>query len=128
MEYINYTLTKDANRSRIYVLTINKVPGIPCEYSIVFDNYEEFKKFENSNKTAVGMGAEVRFGKARNADKFLLRIGMRHDDAGFQKFVLVLESNDWIREHIESIASSLSKQAHMFEKRKLDNAPRRQGI
>ena len=125
MEYINCAISKDANRTRIYVLTINKVPGIPCEYSIVFNNRDEFKKFEHANKSAVGMGAEVRFGKARNADKFLLRIDMKHDDPGFQKFVLVLEANEWIKEHIDGIIARLDNQARMFEKRRIENTPHR---
>ena len=121
MEYVNCTLSKNVYGTKVYLLTINKVKGIPCEYLICFKNREEFKKFERSNIGIISMGTEVRYGQSRNADKFLFRLDMKHDDPGFQKVVLKLEANDWVKANIDGIIARLNHQAQMFEKRKLEN-------
>ena len=114
MEYIDCVSTLDINKSKVHILTINKVKGIDCEYSIVFENHDEFRKFEHANKSVVGLGADIRFGKAKTSDKYLLKIGLKHEAAGYNKCVLVLKSNSWVSDNIDAIVERLRNQAANF--------------
>lgn len=117
MEYIKCEQSKDVNKSNIYTITIHKVPKIECEYSILFHNQEEYKTFEHSNRSFVGMGAEVRFGKARESERYIFKINLKHDDEGYNKCVMVLRANSWTYENIDRIVERLKRQAEYFSKR-----------
>lgn len=117
MKYVTCEQIKDINKSNIYAITLHKVPKIECEYTLVFSNREEYKKFEQSNTEFLGMGAEVRFGKARNSAKYLFKINLKHDDEGYNKCVLVFRANSWTYDNINGIVEKLKGQAENFTKR-----------
>lgn len=117
MKYVTCERSHDINKANIYTITIHKVPKIECEYSLSFKNHDEYKLFENANKSFIGVGAEVRFGKARESERYIIKINMKHDDGGFNKCVLILRASDWVCENIDKIVDRLTAQAENFSKR-----------